>query len=96
MKLIPVGDHIIVTASPKEEMSKAGIIIPDTAQKERAERGEVIAVGPGRELDSGKRSSMEVSVGQKVLFKKYAPDEVKIEGVEYLVIRIEDVMAVIE
>lgn len=96
MKLTPIGDHIIVTASPKEEMSKAGIIIPDTAQKERAERGEVIAVGPGRELDGGKRSSMDVAVGQKVLFKKYAPDEVKIEGIEYLVIRIEDVMAVIE
>lgn len=96
MKLTPIGDHIIVKAAPKEETSKAGIIIPDTAQKERAERGEVIAVGPGRELEGGKRVSMEVAVGQVVLFKKYAPDEVKIDGVEYLVIRIEDVMAIVE
>jgi chaperonin GroES len=96
MKLIPVGDHIIVKASPKEELSKLGIIIPDTVGKERAERGEVIAVGPGRELEGGKRVSMDVSVGQTVLFKKYAPDEVKIDEQEYLVIRMDDVMAVIE
>ncbi|MBI5793744.1 co-chaperone GroES [Candidatus Uhrbacteria bacterium] len=96
MRLIPVGDHIIVKAAPKEETSKAGIIIPDTASKERAERGEVIAVGPGRELEGGKRISMDVAVGQTVLFKKYAPDEVKIDGVEYLVIRMDDVMAIIE
>lgn len=96
MKLIPVGDHIIVKAVSEEETSKSGIIIPDTVDKERSERGEVIAVGPGRELEGGKRSSMDVTVGQKVLFKKYAPDEVKIDEVEYLIIRMEDVMAVIE
>lgn len=96
MKLIPVGDHVIVKALPKEETSKAGIIIPDTLDKERAERGEVIAVGPGRESDTGKRTVMEVTVGQKVLFKKYAPDEVKLDGQEFLVIRMDDVMAIIE
>ncbi|KKR03734.1 MAG: 10 kDa chaperonin [Candidatus Uhrbacteria bacterium GW2011_GWF2_39_13] len=96
MKLIPVGDHIIVKAVSREETSASGIIIPDTIDKERSERGEVIAVGPGRELDGGKRSTMEVSVGNKVLFKKYAPDEVKIDGAEYLIIRMDDVMAIIE
>lgn len=96
MKLKPVGDHIIVKAISKEETSASGIIIPDTVDKERPERGEVVAVGPGRELEGGKRSAMELAVRDKVLFKKYAPDEVKIDGVEFLIIRMEDVMAIIE
>ena len=96
MKLKPVGDHIIVKAVSTEETSASGIIIPDTIDKERSERGEVIAVGPGRELEGGKRTSMEVSVGNQVLFKKYAPDEVKIDRQEFLIIRMEDVMAIIE
>ena len=75
MKLRPVGDHIIVKAVSKEETSASGIIIPDTIDKERSERGEVIAVGSGRELEAGKRSAMDVAVGNQVLFKKYAPDE---------------------
>lgn len=96
MKLKPVGDHIIVKAVSKEETSASGIIIPDTIDKERSERGEVIAVGPGRELEVGKRSSMDVAVGNQVLFKKYAPDEVKVDSEEFLIIRMEDVMAIIE
>lgn len=96
MKLKPVGDHIIVKAVSKEETSAAGIIIPDTIDKERSERGEVIAVGPGRELEARNRSTMDVAVGNQVLFKKYAPDEVKIDGEEFLIIRMEDVMAIIE
>jgi chaperonin GroES len=96
MKLTPVGDHIIVKAVVKEETSSSGIIIPETIDKERAERGEVVAVGPGRELDGGKRSAMEVVVGQVVLFKKYAPDEVKVDGQDFLVIKMDDVMAIVE
>jgi chaperonin GroES len=96
MKLTPVGDHIIVKPLSKEETSTFGIIIPETVDKDRPERGEVIAVGPGREMETGKRSSMDVVVGQKVLFKKYAPDEVKIDKEEYLIIRMEDVMAIID
>jgi chaperonin GroES len=96
MKLMPVGDHIIVKAVSKEETSASGIIIPDTVDKERSERGEVIAVGPGRQLDNGTLSSMGVSVGQTVLFKKYAPDEVKVGSDDYLVIRMDDVLALIE
>lgn len=96
MQLRPVGDHLIVKPLPKEETSASGIIIPDTVDKERPERGEVIAVGPGRTLENGQRSVMEAKVGDKVVFKKYAPDEFKLDGVEYLVIKGDDVMAVIE
>ncbi len=96
MNLKPINDHIVIKAVSKEETSAAGIIIPDTIDKERSERGEVVSVGPGRELDNGSRSTMDVSAGQQVLFKKYAPDEVKIDGQEYLIIRMDDVMAIIE
>lgn len=96
MKLTPVGDHIIVKAIKEERLSPSGIIIPETVNKERPERGEVIAVGPGRELENGNKSVMSVSVGQTVLFKKYSPDEIKIDEVELLVIKMEDVMAVVE
>ncbi len=96
MKLRPIGDHVIVKSLANEEVSKSGIVLPDTIDKERSERGEVVAVGPGKVLENGSRSPMEVSVGQKIVFKKYAPDEVKIDGVEYLVIKSDDVVAVIE
>jgi len=96
MTLRPIGDHIIVKPLAKEEKSISGIIIPDTVEKERAERGEVIAVGPGRTLENGTRSVVDVKVGDKVVFKKYAPDEIKLDGVEFLVIKMEDVIAVIE
>jgi chaperonin GroES len=96
MHLRPLNDHLIVKALPKEEKSVSGIIIPDTVDKERPERGEVMAVGPGRLLDNGSRVPVEVKVGDKVVFKKYAPDEVKIDDVEYLVIKSDDVMAIIE
>lgn len=96
MKLKPISDHIIVKASSKEEMSASGIIIPDTVDKERSERGEVLAVGPGKMLDTGTRQAMDVKEGDQVIFKKYAPDEIKVDGEEYLVIRADDVMAIIE
>ena len=96
MQLRPTGDHVIVKPLAKEEKSVSGIIIPDTVEKERAERGEVVAVGPGRTLENGARSVVDVKVGDKVVFKKYAPDEVKIDGVELLVIKADDVIAVIE
>lgn len=96
MVLRPLGDHVIVRPSTKEETSAAGIIIPDTVDKERPERGEVIAVGPGKALENGTRCAMEVKPGDTVVFKKYAPDEVKLGKDEYLVIKADDVMAVIE
>ena len=96
MNLKPVGDNIIVKATEKETTTASGIIIPETADKERPEKGEVLAVGPGRLLENGTRRAMEISVGQTVVFKKYAPDEVKVDGETYLVIGADDVIAVIE
>jgi chaperonin GroES len=96
MQLKPLGDHVIVKSLANEEVSKSGIVLPDTVDKDRPERGEVIAVGPGKVLENGSRGSMDVSVGQKVVFKKYSPDEIKIDGKEFLVIRMDDVVAVIE
>jgi chaperonin GroES len=96
MQLRPLGDRVIVKPAAKEEMTKAGIILPDTVDKERPEQGEVIAVGPGRLLDTGSRATMSVKIGDKIVFKKYSPDEVKLEDQDYLVISESDVMAVIE
>jgi chaperonin GroES len=95
-KLRPLGDKIIVKPLAKEETTKSGIIIPDTADKERPEQGEVISVGPGRVLDNGQTAPMTVKVGDKVVFKKYAPDEVKVGTDEYLVVSESDIIAVIE
>jgi len=96
MNLRPLGDRVIVKAMAKEEVTKSGIILPDTVDKERPEQGEVIAVGPGKILESGSRLPMNLKVGDKILFKKYSPDEVKVDGTEYLVIAESDVMAVVE
>ena len=95
-KLRPLGDRVIVKPAAKEEMTKAGIILPDTVDKERPEQGEVIAVGPGRVLDNGQTSVMSLKIGDKIVFKKYGPDEVKMGDEEFLVISESDVMAVIE
>lgn len=95
-KLRPLGDRVIVKPAAKEEITKAGIILPDTVDKERPEQGEVMAVGPGRLLDSGQRAPMSVKIGDKIVFKKYSPDEAKVGDEEFLVISESDVMAVIE
>lgn len=94
--LRPLFDRLIVKAMSKEEKTASGIIIPDTADKERPEQGEVIAAGPGKLLESGQVAPMHVKVGDKVVFKKYAPDDVKVGDEEFLVISESDVMAVIE
>lgn len=96
MTLRPLGDRVIVKPAAKEEMTKAGIILPDTVDKERPEQGEIIAVGPGRMLDNGNRAAMSLKVGDKIVFKKYSPDEVKLGNEEYLVLSESDIMAVIE
>lgn len=95
-KLRPLGDRVIVKPAAKEEMTKAGILLPDTVDKERPEHGEVIAVGPGKTLETGQVAPMSIKIGDKVVFKKYGPDEVKVDDVDYLVISESDVMAVIE
>lgn len=95
MNLRPLGDRLIVSVGPKEEKTASGLILPDTASKERPEQGEVIAVGPGRFDEAGKRIPMSVQVGDTVVFKKYSPEEVKVDDKEYLVISESDVLAVI-
>jgi chaperonin GroES len=95
VKLHPMGDRIIVKASAREAVTKSGIVLPDTA-KEKPQEGEVLAIGPGKVLDNGKRTPLEVQVGQRVLFAKYAGTEVKVEGEEYLIMRESDVMGIIE
>lgn len=94
--LKPLHDHLVVKAISDEQATKAGIILPDTVNKERSEKGEVIAAGPGKLLESGARGEMSVTVGQTVLFKKYSPDEIKLDGEEYLIIAESDVLAIIE
>jgi chaperonin GroES len=80
---------------PSEEVTKGGIVLPDTA-KEKPQEGEVIAVGPGRLLDNGTRVTIDLKVGDKVLFSKYAGNEVKLDDVEYLIMRESDILGVIE
>src|SRR5919204_2716280 len=92
--LKPLGDRVIVKPKPKEEMTRSGIVLPDTAS-EKPQEGEVLSVGPGRMLDNGKRVEMEVKSGDTVLFAKYAGTEVKLDGDEYLVIRESDLLAIV-
>ena len=94
--LKPLGDHVIIKPLSEEETTKSGIILPDTVDKEKPEKGEVLAVGPGKILDNGQRAEMSVKVGNKIIFKKYSPDEIKVGDDEVLVIKEEDVIAVIE
>ncbi|SRR5574338_1400153 len=94
-QLKPLGDRLVVKPTPREEMTKSGIVLPDTA-KERPQEGTITAVGPGRTLDDGKREEMDVQVGQKVLFQKYAGTEFKLEDEELLILSQKDILAVIE
>jgi chaperonin GroES len=95
MKLQPLTDRLVVKPLDAETVSKSGIVIPDTA-KEKPQEGEVIAVGPGRVDKDGKRIEMEVKKGDKVLFGKYAGDEFKLEGIEYKIIREDEVLGVLK
>ncbi|HET9879523.1 MAG TPA: co-chaperone GroES, partial [Candidatus Limnocylindria bacterium] len=94
-QLKPLGDRLVVKPTPREEMTKSGIVLPDTA-KERPQEGTVIAAGPGRTLDDGTREAMEVTVGQKILFQKYAGTEFKLDDEELLILSQKDILAVIE
>jgi chaperonin GroES len=95
MKIRPLHDRVIVKRMEEERKTASGIVIPDSAT-EKPDQGEVIAVGPGKKDDSGKTIAMDVKVGDRVLFGKYAGQGVKIEGEEVLVMREEDIMGVIE
>jgi len=94
MKIKPLHDRILVKRLEEEEKTKGGIIIPDSA-KEKPMEGEIIAVGAGKVGDDGKRISLDVKVGDRVLYSKYGGTEVKIEGVEHLILREDDILGII-
>ena len=94
-KLRPLGDRVVVKPTPREEMTKTGIVLPDTA-KEKPQEGTILAAGPGRILDDGKRESMDVKEGDKVLYAKYAGTEFKIDGDELLIVSQKDILAIVE
>ncbi len=95
MKIRPLHDRVIVKRLEEEEKTKGGIIIPDTA-KEKPMEGKVVAVGPGKVLESGTKVSMNVKKGDRILFGKYAGTEIKIEGEEHLIMREDDILGIIE
>lgn len=94
LSIAPLADRVVVQPASKEEVSASGIIIPDTAKQEKPERGTVVAVGPGK-FDDAERVPMTVKVGDTVLFSKYGYDEVKIDGVEYLILSESSILAII-
>ena len=93
-KLHPLGDRVVIEPTPREEMTKSGIVLPDTA-KEKPQEGKIISVGPGRILEDGKREQMDVKKGDKVLYAKYAGTEFKVDGEEYLIVSQKDILAVV-
>ncbi|MFZ4507180.1 MAG: co-chaperone GroES [Fimbriimonas sp.] len=94
MTLQPLHDRIVVEAAPKEEKSAGGIILPDTAQ-EKPQRGIVLAVGPGKRLDSGQLAPVDIAVGDTVLYGKYGGTEVTVDGKDFIILRADDILAVV-
>jgi chaperonin GroES len=93
-KLQPLGDRVVIRPTPREEMTKSGIVLPDTA-KEKPQEGSILAVGPGAFDNDGKRIAMDVSVGQKVLYGKYAGTEFKLDDEDLLIVSQKDILAVV-
>ena len=91
-KIEPLGDRVVIKPTPKEEVSKGGIVLPDTA-KEKPQEGKIIAAGPGRLTEEGNRIAMEVKKGDKVIYSKYAGTEFKLDGEELIIMREGDILA---
>ena len=96
MKLQPLNDHIFLEPVEEVRTTKSGIVIPETSEKEKPIKGKVVAAGPGKLDENGKRVPMSVKVGDLVLFKKYGPDELEVDGKKYLVGEEADILAIIE
>jgi chaperonin GroES len=94
-KLRPLSDRVVVKPTPREEMTKSGIVLPDTA-KEKPQEGLIVAVGPGAIQDDGKRGPMDVKEGQKVLYAKYAGTEFKVDEEELLIVSQKDILAIVD
>lgn len=95
MNLKPLGDRIVVKVLEAEEKTASGIVLPDKA-KEKPQEGEVMAVGKGKVLENGSRQEVEVKVGDKIIFSRYAGTEVKVKGEEYLILRQDDILALVQ
>lgn len=95
MKIQPLYDKVVIKPLTEEEVTAFGIVLPDTVSKEKPMQGEVVATGPGKPLDNGQVRKMSVKVGDKVLFTKYAPDEVEVDGEDYLVIDEDKILAIV-
>ena len=93
-KLRPLGDRVVVKPTPREEMTKSGLVLPDTA-KEKPQEGSIIAAGPGKTLEDGTREAMDVKVGDKVLYAKYAGTEFKLDGEDVLIVSQKDILAIV-
>jgi chaperonin GroES len=96
MNFKPLSNHIFLEPLAEEKMTKSGIVLPETADKEKPMMGTVLAIGPGKKNDKGELQPMSVKVGDKVLFKKYGPDEIEVDGKKYLVGDEDDILAIIE
>ncbi|TRZ64956.1 MAG: co-chaperone GroES [Spirochaetia bacterium] len=96
MNIKPLSNHIFLEPLEEEKTTKSGIVLPETAEKEKPVKGKILAVGPGKFNDKGERIAMSVKVGDVVLFKKYGPDEIEIEGKKYLVGDEDDILAIVE
>jgi chaperonin GroES len=96
MNLKPLSNHLFLEPLEEEKVTKSGIVIPDSAEKERPTKGKVIAIGEGKRNEKGELTPMSVKVGDTVLFKKYGPDEVELDGKKYLVGDEDDILAIIE
>jgi len=96
MNIKPLGNHILIEPIKEEEKTKVGIFLPETASKEKSEEGKVISVGPGRKSEEGKIIPVSVKPGDKVLFTKYGPNEIKVGGKEYLIALESDILAIVE
>jgi chaperonin GroES len=99
LKIRPLGDRVLIEPLSAEERgskTKSGIVLPDTAEKERPEQGKVIAVGDGRRTEDGKLIPLSIKKGERILFSKYGPSEIKIDGKEYLIAKEEDILGIIE
>ncbi|MGC9049056.1 MAG: co-chaperone GroES [Patescibacteria group bacterium] len=95
VNLKPLNDKIIIKPIKEDKVTAGGIVLPQTVE-EKPEKGEVLAVGPGKLLENGQRAPMSVKVGDKVVFKKYSPDEIKLDKEEYLIISEDDILAIID
>ena len=96
MNIKPLADYVLIEPVTTEEKTKSGIFLPETAEKERPEQGTVVAVGTGKKIESGKIIPLEVKVGDRVLFTKYGPNEIEIEGKKYLITKEEEILAILE